>query len=259
MSEYFGLEGQVALVTGASSGLGAHFAQTLAAAGCVTIIAARREDRLQHIAAHINSDLKKSGGIAHPLVLDVSDRTAIDDAIARIEAAHGTPSIVVNNAGIAAPQGFINARAEDTAKTVEINQMAVWNVGQSAARAMIAKNQGGSIINIASIAGIAQLGGAAAYGMSKAAVIAMTKTQAQELARHNIRVNAIAPGYFETDMNRAFLNSAAGEKLIARIPMQRTGAMAELDGILLLLASERASFMTGAIIPVDGGHLTSSL
>lgn len=255
MTDFFELEGKTALVTGASSGLGAHFARRLAAAGCIVGIAARRQDRLQQLADTITQD----GGTAMVLPLDVRDEDAIATSLSALGARHGTPSIIVNNAGIAVPQGFLNATAMDTANTIAINQTAVWQVAQQGAKAMIDAGIAGSIINIASIAGIGQLGGAAAYGVTKAAVVQMTKLQAQELARYNIRVNAIAPGYFATDMNASFLKSEAGQTLINGIPMRRTGTADELDGVLLLLASDRSSFMTGSIIPVDGGHLVASL
>lgn len=255
MMEFFGLQGKTALITGASVGLGAHFARTLAAAGCAVGIAARREDRLKQLEMRITQD----GGTAMALPLDVTDNEATAACFAKLAARHGIPSIIVNNAGIAVPKSFINATENDTASTIAVNQTAVWQVAQHGAKAMIDAGVSGSIINIASIAGIGQLGGAAAYGVSKAAVVQMTKIQAQELARHNIRVNAIAPGYFTTDMNASFLKSESGQKLINNIPMRRTGDVEELDGVLLLLASDRSSFMTGSVVPVDGGHLVASL
>ena len=255
MTAFFELQGKIAFVTGASSGLGASFARTLAAAGCIVGIAGRRQDKLEAVAAQISD----AGGTALPLALDVTDTNAMLAGLEYLSAVHGTPSIIVNNAGIAIPQGFVNAKPDDTSRTIAVNQTALWNVAQCSAAAMMKAGVSGSIINIASIAGIAQLGGAAAYGMTKAAVVQMTKLQAQELARHNIRVNAIAPGYFETAMNESFLKSQRGQELIARIPMQRTGIPEELDGILLLLASDRSSFMTGSVVPVDGGHLVGSL
>jgi len=198
---WFGLEGRVALVTGASSGLGRHFAHTLAAAGCVVGLAARRAGHLATLADEIAAE----GGRAIPLTMDVTDAASVEASLATLT------------------------------------------------------ERGGSVINIASITGERPVGGAAAYSISKAAIISMTKVMAQDLARHGIRVNALAPGYFSTDMNRDVLASEVGQTMLRRSPMRRAGQMEELEGPLLLLASDRGSFMTGAIVPVDGGHLVSPL
>lgn len=254
-TSFFGLEGTVALITGASSGLGRHFALTLSAAGCVVGIAARREDRLNDLAAEIES----LGGQALPMPMDVTDPGAIGTQLDRLDNEFGTPAVLVNNAGLAANHGFLDAPGEETSAVFDVNQTAVWNVAQAFARRLVAAETGGSIINIASIMGLRATGGAASYGVTKAAVAHMTQIQALELARHDIRANAIAPGYFDTELNQGFLASNAGIKLIKRVPMRRTGRIEELDGLLLLLASNRSSFMTGAVIPVDGGHLVSSL
>lgn len=252
---YFDLEGTVALITGASSGLGRHFARTLAAAGCAVGIAARRADRLKDLAAEIES----KGGRALPMPMDVTDRDAIDAQFDRLGDAFGVPSVLVNNAGLAAYHGFLDAPAEETSTVFAVNQTAVWDVAQAFARRLVAAEMGGSIINIASVTGLRAAGGTASYAVTKAAVAHMTQIQALELARHSIRANAIAPGYFDTELNQEFLASDVGIKLIKRVPMRRTGRTEELDGLLLLLASTRSSFMTGAVIPVDGGHLVSSL
>lgn len=250
-----GLTGQVALVTGASSGIGAHLAERLAAEGCIVGIAARRSGRLDALAERIRA----AGGQAVPLTVDVGDRAAVAAALDQLEDAAGIASILVNNAGIAGQHGFLDAPEEETAEVFKVNQTAVWDVAQLVAQRLAAAGKPGSIINIASITGLRAVGGAASYAVSKAAVAHMTRIQALELARYNIRVNAIAPGYFETELTQDFLSSEAGEKLAKRIPMRRTGQLEELDGPLLLLASGLGSFMTGAVIPVDGGHLLSSL
>ncbi|MGC6485063.1 MAG: SDR family NAD(P)-dependent oxidoreductase [Candidatus Puniceispirillales bacterium] len=249
----FRVDGQIALVTGASSGLGLRFAELLVAAGAVVGIAARREDKLAAVAARL-------GDSAIPIPMDVTDDAAIARGFDQLEAkAGGCASIIVNNAGMADPTGFLDAERAATEAVFATNQMAVFAVAQQAAQRMIKAGIGGSIINIASIAGLRTIGGAASYAASKAAVAHLTKVQALECARHGIRVNALAPGYITTDINAGFLASPAGEKLIKRIPMQRCGTPEDLDGALLLLASDAGAFMTGVVLPVDGGHLTSTL
>lgn len=252
---YFGLQHRVALVTGASSGLGKHFAETLAAAGCIAGLAARRTDKLVEAAEAIEA----SGGTAVVLKMDVTDAASVEAGIDRLTEAAGLPTILVNNAGMAKPARFLDADPEETARVFALNQSAPWHVAQALCRRLVAAKTSGSIINIASITGLRTVGGAASYAVSKAALAQMTKVLALELARYDIRVNAIAPGYFETDLNRDFLASDAGQKIIARVPMRRSGSPEDLDGVLLLLASERSRFMTGSVIPVDGGHLVSGL
>lgn len=252
---YFGLEDRVALITGASSGLGAHFARTLAKAGCTVGIAARRKDRLDDLTRTIET----AGGKAVPIAMDVTDRDSIQAGLNTLTKAAGTPTILVNNAGIARSSSFLDATDEDTRALFDTNVQAVWDVAQLTTRAMIAANLPGSIINISSILALGTGGGVASYATSKAAVAHMTRMLALELAPNNIRVNAIAPGYFESEMTEGFLATEHGQKLLKRVPMRRHGKHEELDGLLLLLASERGSFMTGTLIPVDGGHLCSSL
>ena len=252
-SPTFDLAGKLALVTGASSGLGKHFAQTLAKAGACVGIAARRRDRLEEMA-------RASEGRMIAVEMDVTDPSSVAAGIDTLAAEAGQPvSILVNNAGITDATGFLKAKRENTEAVLATNQMAVFELAQAVSRRLVDAGCGGSIINIASIAGIRAMGGAAAYAASKAAVAHLTKVQALELARHGIRVNAIAPGYFETELNQEFLHSDTGQALIKRIPMRRTGQAHELDALLLLLASDHGSYMTGAVIHVDGGHLTSSL
>ena len=252
---YFGLEGTVALVTGASSGLGRHFAKTLASAGCAVGLAARREDRLAALAGEIGEE----GGKAVPLPMDVTDPAAVEAGLDRLADEAGVAGVLVNNAGIASSHGFLEAPDEETRTVFSTNQTAVWNVAQAFAKRLVGAGKPGSIVNIASIAGLRAFGGAGSYSVAKAAVAHMTRIQALELARHGIRANAIAPGYFETDLNRGYLASEAGKKMAKRIPMRRTGRTGELDGLLLLLASDRSSFMTGTVVPVDGGHLVAGL
>lgn len=254
---FFDLSGRIALVTGASSGLGAHFAQTLAAHGAVVALAARRADRLQ---AQVE-EIEKAGGRALALPMDVCDGDGVAAALAQLEQDAGGPAeILVNNAGIVGARGgFLGAEKADTDRVFAVNQSAPWDVARQVARRLVEVKRPGAIVNIASITGLRTVTGAADYAVSKAAVIHMTRIQALELAPHTIRVNAIAPGYFETDLNRNFLKSEAGAVMTGRIPMGRTGRYEELDGPLLLLASDRGSFITGSVLAVDGGHLIAGL
>jgi NAD(P)-dependent dehydrogenase (short-subunit alcohol dehydrogenase family) len=247
----FSLAGRTVLVTGASSGLGAHLAQVAACAGAQVVLAARRLDRLEALAAAMVAD----GHSARAVPLDVTDEASIAACVA----AAGPLDVVVNNAGIAEPQSAVDVSADAFDRIVETNLRGCFLVATAAARSLIAAGRGGSIINIASILGMRVAGAVAPYAMSKAGVIQMTKALALEWARHGIRVNAIAPGYMRTAINDDFFASAAGVALIKRVPMRRLGELQELDGPFLLLASQASSFMTGSVIAVDGGHLVSSL
>lgn len=249
------LRNRVALVTGASSGLGAHFAAVLAAQGCRVALAARREKRLEE---HV-STISAAGGAAVAAPMDVTDSGSVASGLARIEAEFGPVELLVNNAGLASTHGFLNAPRGETERVFAVNQTAVWEVAQQVCARLVALKRPGTIVNIASITGLRTVGGTASYAVSKAAVAHMTRIQALELARHGIRVNALAPGYFETELTQDFLASDAGNSLRKRIPMRRIGRLSELDGPLLLLLSDAGSFMTGAVVPVDGGHLLSSL
>ncbi len=244
------LSGRTALVTGASSGLGRHFAKVLAANGAHVVATARREDRLRELVAEIAA----AGGSAEAVALDVTDAAAVERVIAAIPKL----DIVVNNAGVPSGTPAISLDLAEWRQVFSTNAEAVFVVAQTAARRM-AESGGGSIINIASITGLRPGGAAAAYGASKAAVIQLTETLAWEWARYDIRVNALAPGYFVTDLNREFLASDFADKMIKRIPQRRYGELEHLDGPLLLLASDASAYMTGATIPVDGGHLVSVL
>jgi NAD(P)-dependent dehydrogenase (short-subunit alcohol dehydrogenase family) len=244
------LTGRTALVTGASSGLGRHFATVLAANGAHVVATARREDRLRALVEEIAA----AGGSAEAVALDVTDAAAVERVIAAIPKL----DIVVNNAGVPSGTPAISLDLAEWRQVFSTNAEAVFVVAQTAAKRM-AKSGGGSIINIASITGLRPGGAAAAYGASKAAVIQLTETLAWEWARYGIRVNALAPGYIVTDLNREFLASDFADKMIKRIPQRRYGELEHLDGPLLLLASDASAYMTGATIPVDGGHLVSVL
>jgi NAD(P)-dependent dehydrogenase (short-subunit alcohol dehydrogenase family) len=247
----FSLAGKSALVTGASSGLGQHFARVLAAAGAKVAIAARRLDRLQQLEA----EFRAAGAEAAAVVLDVTDRASVVRAFDAAEAALGPVTILVNNAGVPSGTYFLELTEQDWRTLMDVNLDGVFRVGQEAARRMAEKRTGGSIVNIASILGFGAIKSLSSYAASKAAVISLTKSMALELARDNIRVNALAPGYFATEFNDAFLASEAGKRLLSRVPMGRAGRLEELDGPLLLLASDAGAFMTGSVITVDGGHL----
>ncbi|WP_157218465.1 SDR family NAD(P)-dependent oxidoreductase [Flavisphingomonas formosensis] len=248
------LTGRAALVTGASSGLGAHFAEVLAKAGAHVAIAARRTDRLEALAAR----LADAGRTVTVIEMDVADRASIAAAIERAEDALGRIDILVNNAGVTRTKPALDYDEEDFDEIVDVNLRGAFLVAQRVARAMQGSG-GGSIVNIASILGLRQAGQVASYAISKAGVIQMTKVQALEWARHGIRVNAIAPGYVDTELNADFWESDAGKALVKRIPQRRLGRLEDLDGALLLLASELSAYMTGSVITVDGGHLVSTL
>ena len=254
-SDIFNLNGRVALVTGASSGLGARFAQVLAANGAAVALVARRKDRLDEL----QKQLTASGAHAVAIEADVTDRAAISRAYDQAEKALGGVTILVNNAGVAHSTRAVELSEEEYRRVIGTNLDAVFFVAQEAARRMLAANTRGAIINIASVLGLRQGYGTLPYAASKAGLIQMTRMLALDLAPLGIRVNAIAPGYFETDLTRALLASDVGKTLVGRIPMQRPGQMHELDGPLLLLASDASSFMTGAVLAVDGGHLVSAL
>lgn len=244
----FDLKGEVALVTGASSGLGAHFAKVLAAAGAKVALAARRLDRLQDLARAIGTQ-------AIAVELDVTDPASVARAFDRLEAGHGPVSILVSNAGVPSGRKFESITESEWRAVMAVNLDGAFRVGQEAAKRMINAGKGGAIINIASIAAFASLRTLAPYSASKAALVSLTKSMALELAKDRIRVNAIAPGYFVTELNEAFLKSGAGERLLSKVPFARAGRLEELDGPLLLLASRAGSFMTGSVVTVDGGHL----
>ena len=249
----FSLAGRCALVTGASSGLGRHFALTLARAGAKVALAARRVDRLDALAREIAS----AGGRAEAIALDVTDASAVGPAFDAAERALGPIDVVVNNAGIPAGSWFSRTTDAEWRAVLDVNLDGVFRVGREAAVRMAAARRGGSIINIASVLGLGVLKTVAPYATSKAAVIHLTKAMALELARDNIRVNALAPGYIETELNTAYLASDAGKRIIARVPLGRVGAPEHLDGPLLLLASDAGRYMTGSVIVIDGGQTLS--
>lgn len=249
------LDGMVALVTGANGGLGAHFARTLAAAGASVALAARDAVTLRDAVAGIRDE----GGSAHAVALDVTRRASVVSALDDAERALGPVTVVVNNAGVAVTRPLLDHTDDDWERVIGVNLTGAWRVAQESARRMVAGGTGGSIVNIASILGLRVAAQVPGYAASKAALIHLTRAMALELARHRIRVNALAPGYVETGINRAFFESEAGEALVRRIPQRRLGQPADLDAALLMLASDAGSWSTGSVIVLDGGHLAGAL
>ena len=252
----FNLDGKVALVTGAGTGLGRQFAETLADAGASVVLAARRREKLEETAALIH----ERGGAAICLELDVTDSLSVTNCVRQAVSEVGVPDVLVNNAGIA-KQAFLTDIAEqDWDAVLDTNLKGVFLVAQAAARAMINADKPGSIINIASILGLRVSKTLASYIAAKSAVVQLTKAMAIEWAAKGIRVNALAPGYFITDINRdRFADGSADDFLRQQVPMGRVGDLPEIAGPLLLLASDAGSYMTGSIVAVDGGHVCNSL
>jgi NAD(P)-dependent dehydrogenase (short-subunit alcohol dehydrogenase family) len=247
----FDLSGRRALVTGASGGLGAHFAHVLAAAGADIVVAARRTDKL---AQTVESIAQKTCKQAVAVAMDVTDAQSVSGAFHTMNDSGPPCDIIINNSGIAHNSWTIDMPEEEWASVMDTNVTGVWRVASHGAQALKAAGKPGSIINIASLLASHTGLKAGGYATSKAAVAHLTRSMAVELTRINIRVNAIAPGYFLSDINRDYLESPAGEKMRSRVPMQRFGDYKELDGALLLLASDAGSYMTGTTIAVDGGH-----
>ena len=249
----FDVTGQRAIVTGASRGLGRHFALMLARAGAEVVLAARGIDRLETAVKAIEG----FGGCAVVVQVNVADKESVRECIETAENTLGPINILVNNAGIAVTKPMLEHTEEDWDSVLDTNLKGVWLMAQEVARRMVHRGQGGSIINVASVLGergIAQLPG---YCASKGGIINLTRAMAIELAPHEIRVNTIAPGYIETDMNREFFATQAGQHLIKRIPQRRLGQVEDLDGMLLLLASDASQYMTGSVITIDGGQSAS--
>ena len=252
-SGLFDLSGRVALVTGASSGLGLHFAQVLAEPGAAVVLVARRADRLAALADKI----AQAGGRAAPFSADVCDRADMIRVFDAAERAFGVVDILVNNAGVVHADRIVDLPEAEWRRVLGVNLDAVFLWSQEAARRLLAAEKAGAIVNISSIAGFNVAKGVAAYAVAKAGVIQLTKALGLELAAKGIRVNAIAPGWIVTDLNRDYLASERGAALKRDIPLGRFGEERDLDGVLLLLASDAGRYMTGTTVVVDGGQLTA--
>ncbi len=253
LADRFSLTGKVALVTGASGSLGARFAETLAGARAAVVLAARRTQAMEPL----RDRLAATGAMV--VALDVTDPKAVTNAFDAAEATLGPVDILINNSGIAEPGAALDQSDADWARIFAVNLDGARRMAVEAARRMVARGQGGAVVNVASILGLRQGAGVSAYATTKAALIQMTQHHALEWARHGIRVNALAPGYIETDLNRDYFAGPHGQAMIKRIPQRRLGQSQDLDGPLLLLASDAGRFMTGSVLVADGGHLTSPL
>lgn len=252
----FSLSGKTILVTGASSGIGAHLARVASQAGARVVIGARRVERLEQLA----QDIRWLGGEALVVALDVTDRASVEAAFDAAEVRFGVVDVVLNNAGIGNAMNALNISEEQWRSMLSTNLDGVWRVAQCAAQRLVKAGRGGSIVNVASILGMRAGTGYSHYCAAKAGVVHLSKSLALEFARHRSRVNAIAPGYFKTEMNDAYFDGDSGQTYIRNaVPMRRLGELEELEGPFLLLASEAGSFMTGEVLAVDGGHLVSSL
>jgi NAD(P)-dependent dehydrogenase (short-subunit alcohol dehydrogenase family) len=250
----FDLAGKTALITGASSGLGARFARLLAENGAQVVLASRRIERLKELRAEIEA----IGGDAHVVTLDVTDNANIEAAIAQAETEAGPIDILVNNSGVSTTQRLVDVTAQDYDFVFDTNTRGAFFVAQAVACRMIARakeepNRRARIINVASMAGLRVLAQIGIYSMSKAAVVHMTKAMALEWGRYNINTNAVCPGYIETEINAQHWQTEAGQKLIRMLPRRRVGKPEDLDGVLLLLASDQSDFINGAVIAADDG------
>jgi NAD(P)-dependent dehydrogenase (short-subunit alcohol dehydrogenase family) len=240
----------VALVTGASSGIGRHLAELLAGAGAKVALAARRADRLAEAAR----DIEAAGGESLPIACDVTRSDSVVAAVAKAETELGPLTILVNNAGVVVSKPLFEHTEADWDHVVDTNLKGAWLVAREFAHHLVGLKRPGRIINISSVLGLRTIGRVPAYCAAKAGLTHLTHVLAMELARYGILVNALAPGYVETDFNRAFFQTEAGKALISRIPLKRVGQTEDLDGAMLLLASPAGAYLTGAVIAVDGGH-----
>jgi NAD(P)-dependent dehydrogenase (short-subunit alcohol dehydrogenase family) len=257
MSYTIDLSGRVALVTGASSGLGTQFAKTLASAGAAVVLAGRRIERLKTLRAEIES----SGGDAHVVTLDVTDHDSIKSAVAHAETEMGTIDILVNNSGVSTTQKITDVSPEDYDYVMDTNTKGAFFVAQEVGKRMLARAKGsapgtftgGRIVNIASAAGLKVMGQIGVYCMSKAAVIHMTRAMALEWGTYGINVNAICPGYIDTEINHHVWQTDRGQKLVSMLPRKRVGRPKDLDVVLMMLCSNESHFVNGAVIQADDG------
>jgi len=256
MSDRFSLKGKVALVTGASSGIGAHMAHTLACAGARVAVAGRRKERLDDVVARI----KIAGGEAFAVSMDVQDKENINKAFDQIESHFGVVDVLMNNAGYGGEfTSVVDTTESQWDDVIDINLKGAWRVAQQTCKRLIAVGRSGSIINTTSIAAHGQAIGLSTYAISKTGLLALTNNLALEMAPHNIRVNAVSPGTFLTEMTSAEFNEDGSNDFAGEIPLGRVGELEDMDGTFLLLASNAGNYITGVCIPVDGGHLIRSL
>ena len=252
MNDIFDLNGKTAIITGASSGLGKHFAKTLSAAGAYLVICARRVQNLEELKNEIDTEVLV-------LPIDVTSEESVLSFFSEVRNSIGSAHILINNAGTSDPKRFKDLDEESWNYVLETNLNGAYRVAKNFTDSLIQDNKSGSIVNIASILGLRVGLNLASYATAKAGLFQLTKSMALELARSNIRVNAIAPGYILTEINDDFFATEEGQSYIKNIPMNRLGLESDLDGVLLLLSSDASSFMTGSIVPVDGGHLINPL
>lgn len=251
MSAIFDVSKEIILVTGASQGLGRQFARVLASQGAAVVLAARQTAKLKSL----QDEIRGNNGRAVAVQMDVTDTASIGKAIDSAEAALGPISVLINNAGIAVEKLAVDQTEADWDSVINANLKGAYFTATEIARRMIARKQPGNIVNVASVLGFGVMKFLSPYTISKAGIIQATKSMALELAAQNIRVNALAPGYIDTEMNHAFWSTPPGEKLAKRIPQRRIGTESDLDGAILLLASQASRYMTGSVVTVDGGFL----
>ena len=252
MKDIFDLSGKTAIITGASSGLGKHFAKTLASAGANLVICARRVQNLEKLKKEIKGDVLV-------LPLDVTSEESVLNFFSEVKNSIGSPDILINNAGTSDPKKFKDLDEESWNYVLETNLNGAYRVAKNFTDALLEDKKSGSIVNIASILGLRVGLNLTSYATAKAGLIQLTKSMALELARSNIRVNALSPGYILTEINEDFFQTNEGQSYIKKIPMNRLGLEEDLDGALLLLASESSSFITGSVITIDGGHVINPL